>query len=381
MADFTAFKQLIDAYFPYQLKILLNILNAETNDNLEPGLTALKKDEFSKLAVLSARHATDHYLFKYFQQNPSLFLNEQLQKLREKMTQQAVKSLRQLSELILLCRNLNPKGVQYIIIKGPHLARMLYGNTAIKVSVDLDILMVNPEDLNAFHEVLTGAGYACVEKKLMNGTWKQRLFVSAKREVHYYNRMAGCAVDLHVKPLANTILTAYRYRSFFADIEQVPFEGIIIPVLPPEKYFVYLCYHGACHQFSRLAWLLDIRNFYGQKRDTLDIDKILSVARSLNMERPVCLAFMMLNVLFEVEIPGIIKSSIEDSKRMKKLAINCLRAISLERGEDLKLSPRFDRMVYLIRLNKGVAGKVDVVLSILMRHFVLLFFKQRNRRG
>ena len=51
MADFTVFKQLIDACFPYQLKILLNILNAETNDILEPGLTALKKDEFYRAQI------------------------------------------------------------------------------------------------------------------------------------------------------------------------------------------------------------------------------------------------------------------------------------------------------------------------------------------
>jgi len=378
MDDFYAPKQLIDHYFHSQLKVLLNILNAEKSEKVTPALTAIDKDEYKQLFSISFRHKTDYYLFTYFQQYPNLIPSEQLQQIREKMTQQAVKSLRQLSELISLCKVLNKKGIQYVIIKGPHLARRLYGNAAVKVSVDLDILMVKPDDLPAFHVALTSAGYACVEQKLMTGTWKQRLFVSAKREVHYYNRVAGCAIDLHVKPLANTILTAHRYKDFFTDIEQAPFEGITIPVLPPEKYFIYLCYHGACHQFSRLAWLMDIRIFYLQIRDTMDGDKILSVARSLNMERMVLLAFMMLNLLFEVEIPGSIRSSVEHSSRLKKLVINCLVAISLERGGDLKLKPRFDRMVYLIRLNEGLTAKVDVLLSMVMRQGVGVVFG-RNR--
>jgi hypothetical protein len=381
MADFAWLKENTYAYLPSQLRELLFILNAEKFDSIKPGLTAVDKVEFEQLAALSARHKTEYYLFAYFQQFPNLILSEQLQQLREKMTQQAVKSLRQLSELITICKNFNQKGIRYAIIKGPHLARMLYGSAAVKVSVDLDILMVKPEDLPAFHAMLINASYICVEQQLLTGTWKQRLFISAKREVHYYNRMTGCAVDLHVKPLANTILTAYRYRDFFADIEQVPFEGITVPVLPAGKYFVYLCYHGACHQFSRLVWLLDIRDFYLQKRDILDMEKILALARSLNMERPVCLAFMMLNILFTIDIPHRIKSTVNNSNLLKKLAVQCLQAISLERGEDLRLGARFNRMIYLIRLNKDVAGKADVLLSMVMRQAVGVMVGRKQRSG
>jgi hypothetical protein len=370
MADFQQFKRQIDSYFNPLLKALLHLLNAEKSGNVQPILSPLVNDEFSKLAALSARHKTEYYLFVYFQQFPHLIPSEQLQQLRERITSQAVRSLRQLHELIALCKSLHQKGLSYAIIKGPHLARMLYGNEAVKVSVDLDILMVNPEDLPDFHAVIVHAGYACTQQKLLTGNWKQRLFISAKREVHYYNHMARCAVDLHVKPLANTILTAHRYRDFFADIEQVAFEGISIPVLPPEKYFVYLCYHAACHQFSRLAWLMDIRNFYTRKQDTLDIEKILAVARSLNMERPVWLAFYMLNILFDIEIPERIKSSFNGCSLMEWMAKNCLKAISCERGEDLKFRARFDRMVFLIRMNKGLAGKADVLLSMVMRKVV-----------
>ncbi|MBN1413642.1 MAG: nucleotidyltransferase family protein [Bacteroidales bacterium] len=378
MADFQELKKQKDDYFALHYRVLLHMLNLEIQGRNEPVLSFLNQDEFEKLAALSGRHKTDYYLFTYFQQFPHIVPSEQLQQLKNRMTRQAMRSLVQMNELKSLCKSLNQKGISYAVIKGPHLARMLYGNAAVKVSVDLDVLMVNPDDLACFHEVLTAIGYACVEQHLMNDTWKKRLYISAKRELHYFNRMAGCTVDLHVKPLVNTILTAHRYRDFFEDIELVAFEGIMLPVLPAEKDFVYLCYHAACHRFSRLAWLMDIRNFYVQKRDLLNEEKILSIARSLRIERTVCLAFIMLNILFNVDIPKKVKSTVGNSNLLKKLAIQCLRAISFERAEDLKFQARFDRLVFLIRLNRGFTGKADVLLSVLLRHLVLLFFRRKR---
>lgn len=366
--------------FPSQLKVLLDFVNAVTFGNVEEVLKNVDKDEYARLSALSTRHATDYSLFRYFQKNPSPDLAGEIKNLHAKITQQAIKSLRQLNELIALCRNLNEKGLCYAVIKGPHLARMLYGKEAVKVSVDLDIMVVNTDDLAAFHEVFLRAGYACSEQKLMTGNWKQKFFVSAKREVHYFSREARCAVDLHVKPLANTILTAHRYRNFFRDIRQEAFESITIPVLPTEKYFVYLCYHAACHRFSRLAWLLDIMHFYRQKKDVMDMNRVIAVAVSLHMKRSLWLAFAMMHLLFEVEIPEKTISFSERDKPFAWMMKTCLRAISCGREEDLTLNARFDRMVYLISLNKGLVGKVDVVLSMVMRHLVLLLFNHKGAK-
>ena len=366
--------QLINASIDPRIETLLRILDANITLTESPITENGGINEFNRLILLSARHKTDYYLFSYFQRNPNLISTVHLNQLRERMTRQAVRSLQQLNELISICRNFNKAELPYAIIKGPHLARMLYGTSAVKVSVDLDILMVNPEDLFGFHAVFIHAGYTCYEQKLLNSAWKRMLYVSAKREVHYFNRIAGCAVDLHVKPFANTILTQWRHRNFFSDLERIPFEGITIPVLPPEKYFVYLCHHGACHQFARLGWLMDIRNFYDQRKEILVMDKILSVAGSMNTKRSVTLAFYMLEALFHDPVPEKIKQTTDRSGTLEWLVVNCLKAVSHEKGESLTPKARFDRIVYLVKLTKGFAGKVDVVLSVLLRHLVLLLF-------
>lgn len=379
MADCAQYRRILEVYSDPAFKALLHIVNGSPFKNEDSYPIQSDKVDFLELSRLSGKHATDYYLHKYFQLYPKLLSQDWLQQHRDRMTRQAARSLRQLNELISVCNQLNNRNLPYAIIKGPHLARMLYGNSAIKVSVDLDILMVNPEDLFGFHAVFINAGYNCHEQKLLTGSWKQKLFISAKREVHYFNPIARCAVDLHVKPFANTILTHKRYRNFFSDLERVPFEGITVPVLPDEKYFVYLCHHGACHQFARLGWLLDIRNFYNQQKEILAMDKILSVAGFMNTKRSVTLAFYLLEALFDVPMPEKLKQSTIHPGIIEWLAEKCLKAISYKNGESLTLKARFERIVYLVKLTKGFAGKTDVVLSVFLRHLVLFLFGPKSR--
>jgi hypothetical protein len=352
------------------IKVLLDILNANISGYNRPPANAEYINEFSTLIALSGKHGTDTYVYLFFQQNPHLISPAQLCLTREMIKRQAVKSLRQLHELISICSNFDKRSVKYSVIKGPHLTRLLNGKKTVKVSADLDILMVNPGDLMDFHRVLTGMGYHCAEPEIMAGKWWKRLFFMGKREAHYYCQASECSVDLHVRPFANTIITRRLYGNFFSDLTRVAFEGITIPVLPDEKYFIYLCHHAACHQFSRLAWLLDIRNFYRMKQDKIDVGKILAIAKSLNMTRSLYLAFYMMKIIFNAEIPAEIDSSTGKSRILGKLAKNSLKVLTYGKKEDLKWRARFDRMIYLIRLNTSIAGKADVLLSIILRRLV-----------
>lgn len=378
MADNSNHTRIFEICSDPSFKALLHIINDSTIENGNSYPVLSDTVEFMAINRLSRKHAMDYYLQKYFQQNPHFLSQDQLQQLRERLTRQAVRSLNQLNELILICKSLNNKNIPYTIIKGPHLARMLYGNESVKVSADLDILMANPNDLSDFHRILVDLDYACSIKNLLAGSWKQKLYIAAKREVHYFNPSARCTVDLHVKPLANTIITQHRCRDFFSDIQHLPFEGINVPVLPPEKYFVYLCHHGACHQFSRLGWLLDIRNFYDQQKEIMVMDKILSVADSIKAERSVYLAFYLLEGLFHVPMPEKIKQAVDKSGSIEWLAVNCLKAISQEKNDSLTIKARLDRIFYLMRLARGFAGKVDVVLSVFLRYLVKYLFGSKD---
>jgi hypothetical protein len=139
-----------------------------------------------------------------------------------------------------------------------------------------------------------------------------------------------CAIDLHYRPGANTYLTAGRFRGILSQVNKTTLEGTVLPVLPDETYFVYLCYHGSLHQFSRLAWLMDIRAFLKVKQQVLDYPAIMALAHTLKVERSMYLAMHLLQHYFSDDLPPEIVVHLPNNARFRYLISVCYNMIGRE---------------------------------------------------
>jgi len=146
-----------------------------------------------------------------------------------------------------------------------------------------------------------------------------------------------------------------------------PLEGTDIPVLPSEKYFVYLCYHGALHQFSRLAWLLDIRVFLIQRRDKLDIKKVMAIASALHTEKSLFLAMHLLERYFGEAIPAEISGDTRYRQLSRYLTRVCTNMIGQNENYWMTFGGRMEKVLYIMALTEGLAAKIDWLYGILMR--------------
>jgi len=254
-----------------------------------------------------------------------------------------------------------------VAVKGPQLARMLYGREALKESVDLDLMLVREAGTDQAYARLKELGYTESDLDRHSGRISRKIFLIAKRELDFLNPGNGCRIDLHVRPGSNAYLTARLFRDFFTDLETYNLEGSQVWVLPPEKYLVYLCYHGGLHQFSLLGWLLDIRTFLELQRDKLDLEKLVRQARGIRAERSLFLALRLLNTCFGDEIPAVLKKRIPRNWRMRFLVMHCLRILPREPGYGFTLPGRFGKLVYMMVLIRGMAGRIDLLLGIFMR--------------
>lgn len=352
----------------HEIELLLQIVKGSA-------LPEITESSFSapRLIQLAERHKVVYQLLLFAQQHETLFTGEQIEKLNSRCRNMALHSLTQLHELKRIAAVFNEKGMGYLCIKGPQLSRMIYGREALKESVDLDIMLLHQEDLTEAHTILSGLGYTRSNLNRYKGKTIRKIFLIAKREVQYFNRESRCAIDLHIRPGANTYLTAKYFKDFFSDLQKIDLEGTVVPVLSDEVYFVYLCYHGALHQFSRLAWLLDIRAFLALKRDTLDYEKLLAVARSLRTERSVFLAMMLLQLYFKDEMPNALACRIRKNKRMHYLVRICAKMLSCEPGYPGSFRGRAGKIMYIMMLVKGIDGKIDWFYGIFMRFVVKRF--------
>jgi hypothetical protein len=345
-----------------EIGLLLELLQGDGGFRPELGTF-----DTGRLIGLTERHGVACRLWQFAREKEGLFIVEQLTHLGNRCRESAMRSLSQLQELKRIAVVLDEKGIGYACIKGPQLSRMVYGREALKESVDLDILLVRATDLPAVHDLLTRQGYTRSSLNAYQKPWARKLFLTAKREVAYYNPEHQCAIDLHVRPGANTYLTAWHFKDLLSHLISFDLEGTPVPVLPDEAYFVYLCYHGALHQFSRLAWLMDIRAFLQLKKNTLDYAALRNIARTLGVERHTGLALRLLEDYFEDEIPQPLDVLVTPSPRMRMLALSCRRMIGRDTSYGLSLKGRFGKLLYMMVLIRGIAGKIDLLYGIMVR--------------
>jgi hypothetical protein len=260
-------------------------------------------------------------------------------------------------------------GISYVCIKGPQLSHMIYGREALKDSVDLDFMLMNGNDLQAVHELLTHSGYTRSNLNDYSGKFRRKLFLIAKREISYYNRINRVAIDLHIRPGANTYLTEHRFSDFFSRLKQYDLEGTPVTVLSDEAYFVYLCYHGALHQFSRLAWLVDIRAFLKLKGENMDVDEIHTIAGKWKVSNCVNLALRLIKDYFEEEYIPI---GISTSWHMKFLTSYCKKVLYNISGYRVTFQGRMNKTIYIQFLLEGFAARIDWFYGIMMRKLVRL---------
>ena len=356
-----------------EIAILLQIVKGDIDLQISLGSCSI-----DRLIQLAEMHRVVYQLLIFARQHNDIFTGEQIIQLENRCRQGALRSLTQLHELKRIAGVLNEKDIGYVCIKGPQLSRMIYGREALKESVDLDILLERAEDLMKVHTILSGLGYTHSNLNQYKGKYARKIFLIAKREVHFFNRETRCAIDLHVRPGANTYLTAKYFNGFLSDLVAADLEGTRVPVLSDEYYFVYLCYHGSLHQFSRLAWLMDIRAFLSLKREVFDYGKLLSIARSLHAERSVYLTMLLLQQLLGDEIPGDIAVNIRNNKRFRYLVSVCANMTGRDPIYWMTLIGRTEKVIYIMLLIKGMAGRIDWLYGILMRQLIKYLAKTQR---
>jgi hypothetical protein len=348
-----------------EIEILLKILKGDADQQI-----SLATCNIPRLIKLAEIHKVVYQLLLFAQRHKDFFTVEQIASLDKRCRQAALRSLIQLQELKRVTELLNEKAIGYVCIKGPQLSRMIYGHEALKESLDLDIMLVQAEDLMDVHALLWRLGYTRSNLNQYKSKFTRKIFLIAKREVSFFNLETRCTIDLHLRPGANTYLTARYFKGFLSDLHSADLEGNPVTVLYDEAYFVYLCYHGALHQFSRLAWLIDIRAFLLLKRKEFDYSKLMAIARTLHAERCVILAMLLLQHYFCFEIPKGLSNSINYNKRFRYLVSICTNYIGRKHVYWMTLKGRTEKVIYIMLLLKGMAGKIDWLYGILMRQMI-----------
>jgi hypothetical protein len=161
------------------------------------------------------------------------------------------------AELERLLHLLEDAGIRVIPLKGVPLAESLYGDPALRVCSDTDILVAAADALRARSLILSN-GYT--------SPFSEDFFAK-----HQFHTSADCPLvlergglsyflELHWTLLQHSSKDAKAMEDLWSEARPREFFGAKAFSLTPEWEFIYLSTHAAYHKWQTLKWIADIND-------------------------------------------------------------------------------------------------------------------------
>ncbi|PYZ96968.1 Renal dipeptidase [Alteribacter lacisalsi] len=200
--------------------------------------------------------------------------------------------------------------IPLLFLKGPVLAKLLYGDVSLRTSSDLDFL-VPMKDLEQAETLLQEMGYVKDDYiDTILGDWKWR-----HHHVTYYHPVKRTKLEIHWR-LHPGPGKEPGFKELWQRKNVSTVTGRPVYYLGKEDLFYFLTSHGARHGWSRLRWLLDIHHLV---QLDLNWNKAASLMRKFHRTPTGGQALVLSENLFGSELPHAVRKHWY-SRRAERLA-------------------------------------------------------------
>jgi hypothetical protein len=311
---------------PQELKLILEIVK-DVN-----GGRVLKEDynnvEWDLFLELAFHHRLYPLLYLKLMEIESGWIpSKVLQTLSHSYKKNTFKMLHLSGEMEMLIKLFVENEIRSLVLKGPVLAKDLYGDLSRRTCGDLDIL-IPINDLSKAEELLVGLGYEKDEyiKTLLND-WKWR-----HHHFTYYHPNKGTKIEIHWR-LNPSPSEEPNFNELWERKRQSTITSYPIYILSEEDLFYFLVTHGARHGWSRLRWLVDIHQILQKQLNWIAVQKIFKKYQCGKIGGQ---SLILSTQLLHTNLPKEIRI-LTASKRSQKLA--CEALFYLERMVNLHTEP------------------------------------------
>lgn len=199
-----------------------------------------------------------------------------------------------------LLTRLSASGLEYMVLKGPALAHLIYPAPMLRAFGDLD-LIVRERDWAAMHRFMLEAGFSA-DRNLPHPPPK---LIPQDRIEHqrYWHSAQEWLVEVHYDDFLHAGLASRDVEGFWRRAIQVPVCGVPVKVLCLEDQLVQLCAHAHAHKYERLGWLSDIALIVRDHGSQLDWSRVLQTVRIEEAQVGVYYSLCFLERLLGVQVP------------------------------------------------------------------------------
>ncbi len=201
-------------------------------------------------------------------------------------------------ELVSVMKKFQEKNIDALLLKGPILAQILYGNIALRPSRDLDIC-VKREQFEEAYQVLESLGYK--NKEGLDTPKRKRYFFTHLHQHHAEMFNGEVLIELHWRAAEYVDCT---FEEITQENRRMIFAGLQLRIPDQIPYLYYLISHGSYHGFYRIRWLMDILEILVSE-DAPDIQELDTYFKDKHCEFLLLYTFLYMEKLSLLDNPII----------------------------------------------------------------------------
>jgi hypothetical protein len=247
---------------PKELKLILKLLKIEDVSHLVETKKEFQDIDWQLFLELAMHHRLYPLLYgKFKKMEDNLIPPVVAQAIGEAFKRNTFKMLHLSGEMERVIKSFDENEIRILVLKGPVLAKDLYGDLSLRTCGDLDLL-VSIHDLEKIDRLLQEEGYLkddYINKALDDWKWRNH-------HIQYFHPQKRVDIEIHWRlnpfPGKGPSFEELWLRKRKSSLTSYP-----IYYLGREDLFSFLVSHGARHGWFRLRWLVDIHQMVKQKMD------------------------------------------------------------------------------------------------------------------
>jgi hypothetical protein len=188
-------------------------------------------------------------------------------------------------------------------------------------------------------------------------------------QLAFFHPKKKIQLEIHWRLFANTHLLPLTFDDLLKDSSQIMVGNTTIACLSNHHLLFFLCAHGAKHHWALLYWLMEIAALI-QKVD-YDWNIVLKEAKLMKVERPLVQGLVLIEMLFGLPSPLVIKEYYKTQKIIQNLVETSHQIIKEEGSFSQKttISNYLKILNYKMKLRKGIRYKLGYLKMYSVQDF------------
>ena len=300
---------------PKELTLILALLHTDFETSEQKNEELFEAIDWNLFLELTLHHRVFPMLYPVLKKVESglipVFVMQQLAHLYKRNTFQM---LHLSAEMEAVHQLFTDNDIRLLFLKGPVLAESLYGDISLRTSSDLDFL-IPIEQLSEAEQLVTNLGYVkddYIETILNDWRWRHH-------HVTYFHPNKGIKLEIHWR-LHPGPGREQSFEQLWSRKATSSLTSSSIYLLGKEDLFLFLACHGARHGWSRLRWLVDIRQLLLQPLDWKKVCNLLKTYHCTKIgSQAIILAAELLQTNVVEELRGLARR--QDGRDLAQEAI------------------------------------------------------------